>query len=175
MLFKHFELADYYQILGVKQDASCESIKKAFRCKAKALHPDINHGTSSAEFLKINEAYQVLSDEDKRRRYDLRLKHGILSQRVYYRPGPVHNPYKAYYAAKRKQEQEEPPSFLERILDQFLFLSLFFAGLFAIGFGVFRLWQEPIEGVNPINGIILGVVLTGLLVAGWVKWNKVSG
>lgn len=175
MIFKSLVLTDYYQILGVKQDASCESIKKAFRCKAKALHPDVNHGTPSADFLKINEAYQVLSDEDKRRRYDLRLKHGILSQRVYYRPGPVHHPYRAYYAARRKKEAEEPPSILERIFDQFLFLTLFLAGLFAIGFGIFRLWQEPIEGVNPVNGIILGVLLTSLLVAGWVRWNKISG
>jgi len=167
-------LADYYQILGVSQDASAVSIRKAFRCKAKALHPDVNHGASPTDFLKINEAYQVLSDEEKRRIYDQRLRSGNISQRVYYRPGPVHNPYRAYYEARRRQEEEEPVSKFERILDQFLFLSLFLVGLFAIGFGVFRLWQEPIEGVNPLNGILLGVILTSLLAAGWVKWNKIS-
>lgn len=167
-------MADYYQILGVSHDASDASIRKAFRCKAKVLHPDVNPLVSPTDFLKINEAYQVLSDEEKRRVYDFRLKHGTFSQRVYYRPGPVHNPYRAYYEARRRQEEEEPVSKFERILDQFLFLSLFLVGLFAIGYGVFRLWQEPIEGVNPLNGIVLGVVLTSLLVAGWVKWNKVS-
>ncbi len=167
-------MADYYQILGVSRNASAESIRKAFRCKAKVLHPDINHGGSSSDFLKINEAYQVLSDEGKRRIYDQRLQNGNFSQRVYYRPGPVRNPYQAYYEARRRQEEEEPVSKFEQILDQFLFLSLFLVGLFAIGFGVFRLWQEPIEGVNPVNGIVLGVVLTSLLVVGWVKWNKIS-
>ncbi len=167
-------MADYYQILGVSQDASDASIKKAFRCKAKALHPDVNPGHATADFLRINEAYQVLSDEEKRRVYDQRLRSGNFSQRVYYRPGPVPNAYRAYYEARRRQEEEEPVSKFERILDQFLFLSLFLVGLFAIGYGVLRLWQEPIEGVNPINGIVLGVLLTSLLVAGWVKWNKIS-
>jgi curved DNA-binding protein CbpA len=167
-------LADYYQILGVSHDASAVSIRKAFRSKAKVLHPDANPGIAPADFLQINEAYQVLSDDEKRRVYDLRLKNGILSQRVYYRPGPVPYPYKAYYEARRRKEEEVRPSLFERILDQFLFLSLLLVGLFAIGFGVYRLWQEPIEGVNPVNGIVLGVVLTSLLIAGWIKWNKVS-
>jgi curved DNA-binding protein CbpA len=168
-------LNNYYQILGVPNNASCQSIKKAFRCKAKELHPDVNQTTSNQHFLKINEAYQVLSNCEKRRIYDLRLKRGVLNQRVYYRPGNVQNRPYEYYTARRQKQEEEPPGVFERILDHFLFLSLFLAGLFAIGFGVFRLWQEPIEGVNPFNGIILGVVLTSLLVAGWVKWNKVSG
>jgi curved DNA-binding protein CbpA len=167
-------LSNYYQILGVPNNASSQSIKKAFRCKAKELHPDVNKSTSNQHFLKINEAYQVLSNDEKRRIYDLRLKRGVTTQRVYYRPGNVQNrPYE--YSAARRQKQEEPPNLFERILDHFLFLSLLAAGLFAIGFGVFRLWQEPIEGVNPFNGIILGVLFTSLLVVGWVKINKVSG
>lgn len=169
-------MADYYQILGVSQDASPKGIKKAFRCKAKELHPDVNSGRSSAEFLRLNEAYQVLSDDDKRRMYDLRLRNGIVSQRVYYRPAASAQRQAAYYyAARRPKEKEEPPSTFERVLDHILFLSLFLVGLFAIGYGIFRLWQEPIEGVNPVNGIVLGVVLTALLLAGWVKWTKITG
>jgi DnaJ-class molecular chaperone len=167
-------LADYYQILGVSQNASQESIKKAFRQKAKALHPDVNPGQSPAEFLRINEAYQVLSDNQKRYQYDLRLKYGHPAQRVYYRPGNVSSYARVYYAARKKQEEDEQLSHFERIFDSFMFFSLLVVGLFAIGFGISRLWQEPIDGVNPLNGIVLGVVLTSLLVTGWIKWNKLS-
>lgn len=63
---------DYYEILGVARDASPADLKKAFRKLAKLHHPDKNAGDPTAEdrFKEINEAYAVLSDADKRRRYD---------------------------------------------------------------------------------------------------------
>lgn len=63
---------DYYQILGVKKDASQEEIKKAYRKLARKYHPDVNPDDPNAEekFKDINEAYQVLSDEEKRSKYD---------------------------------------------------------------------------------------------------------
>lgn len=167
-------MTDYYQILGVAQDASQESIKKAFRRKAKVLHPDVNQGRSNGEYLRVNEAYQVLSDAEKRRLYDLRLRYGSPVSRVFYQQGNVRDYYRVYYAARKREEEPEPVSPLERILDQLMFLSLLVVGLFALGYGISRLWQEPIEGVNPVNGIVLGVVLTSLLVTGWIKWNKLS-
>lgn len=60
---------DYYQTLGVKREASTEEIKKAFRKLAHEHHPD-KHGGSDAKFKEINEAYQVLSNSQKRRQYD---------------------------------------------------------------------------------------------------------
>ncbi len=60
---------DYYQILGVSRDASLEEIKKAFRKLAHKYHPD-KEGGDEEKFKEINEAYQVLSDEKKRRQYD---------------------------------------------------------------------------------------------------------
>ena len=63
---------DYYEVLGVKKDASAEEIKKAYRKAAMKYHPDRNPGDKTAEekFKECGEAYEVLSDEGKRQRYD---------------------------------------------------------------------------------------------------------
>lgn len=62
---------DYYAILGVEKDASTEDIRKAFQQKARKLHPDVNKAPDAEErFKEVSEAYAVLSDPDKRKRYD---------------------------------------------------------------------------------------------------------
>ena len=63
---------DYYEILGVKKTASDDEIKKAYRKLAVKYHPDKNPGDKAAEekFKEINEAHDVLSDKQKRARYD---------------------------------------------------------------------------------------------------------
>lgn len=66
------EYKDYYKILGVKRRADQKEIRKAYRRLARQHHPDVNPGDRSAQerFKEINEAYEVLSDPEKRQKYD---------------------------------------------------------------------------------------------------------
>src|SRR5450631_2520918 len=64
--------ADYYKILGISKTATEEDIKKAYRKLARKLHPDLNPNDKEAgkKFQQINEANEVLSDPEKRKKYD---------------------------------------------------------------------------------------------------------
>src|SRR5688572_4932157 len=87
---------DYYSILGVDKNATAEAIKKAYRKLAVKYHPDKNPGDKQAEekFKELNEAYEVLSDTDKRKKYDLygenwnRLDESQATGGAYQRGGP---------------------------------------------------------------------------------------
>ncbi len=64
-------MKDYYAILGIRPEAEADTIKKAFRARAKEVHPDTSGDEGTARFLALKEAYEVLSSKDTRESYDL--------------------------------------------------------------------------------------------------------
>lgn len=69
---------NFYEILGVSRDADLEDIHRAYRSRVRRLHPDVNRTEGSAQaFLRVQAAYTTLSDADKRREYDRRLRGAV--------------------------------------------------------------------------------------------------
>lgn len=64
------ELPNYYEVIGVSKEATSDEIKKKFREKAKKTHPDKTKEDSEKEMAELNKAYEVLSDEELRKKYD---------------------------------------------------------------------------------------------------------
>jgi curved DNA-binding protein len=83
------EYKDYYDILGVSREADKKEIRRAFRRLARQYHPDVNPGDAEAEehFKEINEAYEVLSDPEKRAKYDQLGSEWSRWQQAGHRPG----------------------------------------------------------------------------------------
>ena len=160
-------LADYYQILGISYTATENEIRKAFRLKARMFHPDVNkEAFAISKFQLVNEAYQVLKNEEKRRIYDLRLQNGFPAQTIYYRPGKVKYRAKgdkyAHYES-RDQARSEYEKY-DNYFDIILFSTLILVGLFAFIYGVYRLFISPVENVNPTHGLIMGIVIISFIV-----------
>ncbi|MFA6665389.1 MAG: DnaJ C-terminal domain-containing protein [Armatimonadota bacterium] len=131
---------DYYAILGVKKDAADKEIKAAYRKLARKYHPDVNPGNREAEekFKEISEAYEVLSDKDKRARYDsFGTGGGPWTQ---HGPGPGAGGgfgYESYGPEMGGQRYDIGGGF-----------SDFFDMLFGGGFGAAGRQQGPIRGEN---------------------------
>lgn len=159
----------YYQVLGLSSNASEASIRRAFRCRAKLLHPDINPGAKAKqEFLLVNEAYQILKNADQRRLYDRHLANKKIGDNIYFSRRRTQG-FKHYYPynSSGASHSEHTPSRFEKILDQFLFLSMLFFGVSALVFGVLGAIEPPLDGVNPYIGVIFGLIFTGLIIFGW--------
>src|SRR3954466_13671020 len=84
------DFKDYYSTLGVAKTATEKEIKAAYRKLARKLHPDVNPGdkTSESKFKEVNEAYEVLGDPEKRKKYDELGSNWRMYEQAGARPGP---------------------------------------------------------------------------------------
>ena len=103
-------MKDYYKVLGVSDKATKDEIKKAFRALAKKYHPDINKGDKSAEdkFKEVSEAYEILGNEDSKRKYDnARIFGSGFDFGGFSSDGPFSKFYKTYTKMNRKNEDSD--------------------------------------------------------------------
>lgn len=166
---------DYYEILEISPTACQQQVRDAFRRKAKCLHPDLNHSTTANnDFQLINEAYQVLCDQNKRKQYDLRRHNGHSTSRVYYQPGKVR--YRArgdkYAHYRSREEAHSHMDKYEKYFDFALFVTLLFVGIFSLIYGIYRLWISTAEEINPLPGIVMGIFFTSLMIFVWKKKSQ---
>lgn len=102
---------DLYEVLGVDRNASAEEIKKAYRVLAMKYHPDRNQGDASAEkkFQQISNAYSILSDESKRRQYDLYGSSSMSGSSSDYQANYdyTENPFWKFYTSQQNQSSAE--------------------------------------------------------------------
>ncbi|XP_042349119.1 dnaJ homolog subfamily C member 4 [Plectropomus leopardus] len=94
--YAHRKAVNYYDLLGVKSDASLEEIKNAFFNKSKKLHPDSDPSNPAlhGQFVELNEAYRVLSKELSRKEYDFKIRHPY-SEGQAFRSTSSHTSYRA--------------------------------------------------------------------------------
>lgn|GEM_PF-981431 len=157
-------MSDLYQILGVSQNATLDTIKQAFRTKVKLAHPDSNPDASPDEFHKLNEAYMILSDDKKRLLYDLRLKHGTISRPVYYRPGSNSGNTTHQYKPRSSAQSRQKSSRVEKLIDLVFITPMVLTIMWSVGSIIYRWILQPVGGGRTVQGEIAGILFSlGLL------------
>ena len=148
-------LLNYYDILGVASTANTEEIRKAFRLKAKLLHPDVNSEPNANErFRIVNEAYEILTDSQRRYLFDLQLESALTQKK---KSRTVHP--RSYSSAKadpnfhydwesmsraaeqrRRQKEASNPLRANGAMFQFLYVFSMFIGFVVICITAGSIW-----------------------------------
>src|SRR4051794_19095582 len=130
------DFKDYYATLGVTKTSTEKEIKGAFRKLARKLHPDVNPGDKAAEtkFKEINEAYEVLGDREKRKKYDELGANWRMYEQQGAQPGGG-NPFAGHGGGARTMSQEEMEEMFGDQNPFSDFFTTFFGGTGGSGFG----------------------------------------
>jgi len=145
-------LYDFYKILDIPRDASAEDIKKAYRNKAKLVHPDVNSSPKANEvFAVVSEAYEVLTDENRRYLHDVKLNYADATKaeaerkRHYYGSSVKNN---SYTNVNYDWASFEKTAYKEKTDEDYYRQSPFFYNLFFI------------------SGMTLGFIIIGVMLIG---------
>lgn len=129
----------YYDVLGVPFNATKEQIKRAYRRLAKEHHPDSSTEGDSSRFRRAREAYETLSDDEARSRYDARMRTGGARRRT----GPVHGDERGWGRTREQAWREEPGGVRSR------------SAPFERGFGPgFESEQGPFGGFESLDSLL---------------------
>lgn len=171
-------LKDYYKILELDKNSSAIEIKKAYRRLAMQYHPDVNDDIAAhAIFKDVNEAYRTLGNAAKKRHYDFYYANGSsvkLDDKYRQDKGRKYGTaYKNQYNASNSKSYSKPRPKEKKAdfskMENWMFGSLVFIGLFAIFLSVRDLYNNEIEDLNAFTGIIFGLLFTFLLIYSWTQ------
>ncbi len=163
-------MSDYYKILGISEDATFEQIRRAYRIKAKKLHPDVYRGKDAKlSFQQLNEAYHLLINKDKRMYYDLKLRYDHAQYRKY---GKNYEKRFTYSDFRKSNIKQKTKTLNEKVIDNFFFYTMLIIGIIAIIYGTIDLFFSKWEGPNNLTGFLFGLTYTTLLILGWYLRSK---
>jgi curved DNA-binding protein CbpA len=164
---------DYYKILGLQRECSQGEIKSAYRKLAFRYHPDFNKSQeANYQFMVVNEAYRVLSNETIRRSYDYLLSGA--NPPVPKKPADVRK-YGTAHKYRWKKEPKPPEPEPALVSERIMFYAMILLGILSIVLSINDLLLNASEGLRGITGIAFGVTFTGLLVYGWYEFLNGSG
>ncbi len=175
-------MKDYYKILALDSAANAEDIKRAYRKMAMQYHPDVNKSVMANElFMQINEAYQVLSNAEMKRRYDVNRKYGLETRDLVikedkFRQGDGKKYGTAYKYPNQKPRQPRPNGRDDKenkSLNTVMFYILLIIGCSAIIASLRDLFGGHAEEKGVATGLAFGLSFTALLVYGyWYYYYK---
>jgi curved DNA-binding protein CbpA len=172
----------YYQILGVGPGATSDEIKRAYRRKAMASHPDVNHAPGATDqFVQINEAYEILGDPEKRAVYDSRLNRpsrpkasaAATSREQAYRDWVAQANARARQSARMSYEDFKKSRFSRAEATVFLYLQFVIMGAMIL-MGLFIL-SLPVMGMMLVDWRAIFFALVATPVAFKIFQEAFSG
>ena len=163
-------IRDYYKIMGLSAGCSLQEVKEAYRKLAFKYHPDVNGSEHAAgQFVIINEAYRILSNDMLRRNYDHLRKYG---PSVPAKPAGDERKYGTAYKYRYKKPEEPPVTEESLTGEKSMFYILFVLGILSIFLSVNDLVSKRFEGMGGVTGMAFGITFTGLLLYGWYEFLR---